>query len=417
MHLSGNPLEMDHEENRNKTMAENTDLHYDLSKLKALIEKEEHEVKILEAQLEIEKKKRSRKRLRNEMMNNIYSIHNKNNHDYVVNKNDFDEKNNPTKSECVSRKESNYKNDQSTKDLLDLLDALGSNKSNSEVFGSLPTSGKDEHLQWEIEDDDDLSFRLLPLLGGIHFTHISHPVTKTITKANIAPSTNSKKESNQNLHLEPVRKDQYTYVMDGNVITGNYSFHINLSIVIWNNDDIQRHKKAIIERIEVNFDWKNANDVEERRRQGWIYPKYELKLLSSIAKQTRNVTQMFRNLVLFSEFDLKRGIAMNQFHQSWQEMQKSKYICLKRISATCFRLIILSKSGKPNRYIDLEWKYSFSLVGRGMEELELVNIKSMDNKSNFDHDNVNNDGLQAFVDYHKGNCEEAIKTLLHTISN
>ena len=196
---------------------------HQIETLQKLIQKEHREVAILEAQLEVARERTKRKR----QWRDTHSIKYDPDRVYVPT---------PTPSPVASTISSSLSSNLSPSkrlvppseisnstastsytlphDLFDLLEVL----TNPPPSSHSHPNDNHNHINPETDvvrkrdEEDDVSFRLLPLLGGICFTHISQPVS-SIQK-----------------HTQTQNKIVYTYDLDGYVMIGNYKFHIQIVI-------------------------------------------------------------------------------------------------------------------------------------------------------------------------------------------
>ena len=355
-----------------------------IAALKDQIRKESHDVRILEAQLDVAREKTKRKRL----LGQITQSH-------------FNNRIDPSDKSQRKKNAITDASDTSTQDLLDVLNALGSRNSGTNCKITLSTGSTEVNLDNEKWQEDSVSFRLLPLLGGVCFTFISHPTKKSIDA-----------HHNNGSDLKQATKEviQYDYDLKGYVLIGKYTFHLRMSVNTSRSKDAKLkliQENAKVEKLDIQFDLK-----KEAKAEGWLFPHDELTELSSIARKTKNVTQMFRNIVTFSEFDLQRGAAMKRFIQTTND-SSSHQICFQRRSAHMFRLI----SRLSNNFMELDWKFLFSLFGRGVEELALVEVSKRSPDGSRAIEVINNEGLQALIDFHGGSCDKAINELIASISS
>jgi len=285
--------------------------------------------------------------------------------------------------------------------LLELLEALENYESDPIKHGLSFTEERNESIAFK--ERDDISMRFLPLLGGIYFTRISNP-TKTKSDAdNNSLDTPGQQQSSKK------EKTLFNYRLDGGALLGMYCFNIDLSIaVIGTKNDISAiGNKTTVNNLDIRF---NPKKEFMNENSGNIFAVEELEELISIARKARNITQMFRNIVNFSEFDMKRQSVLNEMALSNRTSADRCKVSRKSASRIC----LSNDSNTVKNCLLLEWKYRFSLFGRGIEELTLEQSQYEDSVD-VDCNVINNEGLQALIECYNGCCEKALRSLIHSI--
>lgn len=313
---------------------------------------------------------------------------------------------------CIPQSRTDYTalQNEDQKDFLDLLDTLQCRHSATHQKDNDETN----NLILGLNNDDrqkKQSFRLLPLICGISFTHISQPI----------------------MHDCSMKR----YIFDGDIYGfEEYKFHVDLTITTTTQPQKSTLTQSRITELNVSLNVPNNYLSSDQTICD------EVIEFCNLTSQSRNIPYFFHTYQTYTQFDKRRTNLLkkmrNVFHQHNEDQneqlggktkkRKNKKVTeysminLKRVSVTCFHIEVTSYNGDDKRSsFDLvfDWKFHFSLLLSHGGKQKLV-LKSFDRdkqqaSAEDEYTVISDEYFQELVAHFDGDCEKALKTVVKSL--
>lgn len=326
--------------------------------------------------------------------------------------------------ECARKGKKNLlsgKKRKQSDNVVDFIDLLGDHSMD------IVSASMKELLEQSEEAADPIDcYRLVPLMSGIFFTHVSPP---TLTSENNAKNR--------------------LYELEGKVLPEIGSLHFIISHVAsacsTNAADDKSASKSQtsaegfkIESLNVKVERPSTSLIKDLQRcivhhhrtpchePSGLFATEELDDLASLAETTRNVPKLFRDMVTYAEFDAHRTSTLLELHATHGHSGRFSILSPCKV-----RIMLLSADAmeKNERVrddtkrvhigsIDIVWKWKFSLLsscGKDHLVIESIQVAPTSLDPGATHDTLNElkeRGLDDIISL-LGDCSKALQLLLN----
>ena len=341
--------------------------------------------------------------------------------------------------------------------LLDFLDMLGSQSMNV-VSSSIQQLLNENSNTADIDvNADPITYcRIMPLMSGIYFTHISPPMPCNNKSNSLTRDARDRLQNATAIHEAKYR----LYEVKGGVLPeiGSLTFCISLLAISSSNVATKRNTTTFttcmegfkIEKLNVEYErtmTPSLRDLQRcilyqstRAREGHNgspssanFPTEELGELTSLAKRTRNVTKLFRDIISFAEFDAHRTSTLLELHNIYGQQDRFIVLSPNKVRIKLFSGNTQDVNDRKEKHnteksvllgsIDVVWKWKFSLLSsRGTDELWVESIQVAPNLADPRATyrvltELKERGVNDLLSSLEGDCSQALKLLIKATSS